>query len=170
MKSADPQSARLARLIALGVFITVFTCQAFYVRHLTQTPPDAWAQVDVAADHLGFDPYFHSQEYLVGFSYALSASFAAWMIARFVAARRTRSVAEAAGGLTLAGGIMVAGCFLIGCCGSPMLPIYIGLFGAKALQLGKPIMALISVVSVGCAYWCVSRRTNSEDCVDTCCK
>lgn len=170
MNSADPQSARLARLIALGVFIAVFTCQALYVRHLTQKPPDGWAQVDVAADHFGFDPYFHSQEYLVGFSYALSASFAVWMIARFIAARRTRSVAEAAGGLTLAGSLMVAGCFLIGCCGSPMLPIYIGLFGAKALQLGKPLMALISLVSVGCAYWCISRRSNADNCTDKCCK
>ena len=169
MNSAAPKSARLARLIALGVFITVFTCQAFYVRHLTQTPPDGWAEANVAADHFGFDPYFNSQEYLVGFSYALSASFAAWMIARFIAARRARSAAEAAGGLTLAGGLMVAGCFLIGCCGSPMLPIYIGLFGAKALQLGKPLMALISVVSVGCAYWCISRRAKAG-CVDECCK
>lgn len=65
---------------------------------------------------------------------------------------------------------MIAGCFLIGCCGSPMLPIYIGLFGAKALQLGKPLMALISVVSVGCAYWCISRRSNADNGTDKCCK
>ena len=170
MKSAARQSAALPNLIALGAFLAVFTCHAFYVRHLTLMPPDGWAQVDAAGDHFGFDPYFHSQEYLVGFSYALSASFAAWMIARFIAARRTRSAAEAAGGLTLAGALMVGGCFLIGCCGSPMLPIYIGLFGAKALQLGKPLMALVAVVSVGCAYWCVSRRPKPDNCVDNCCK
>ena len=133
-------------------------------------PPDGWAQVEAATHHLGFDPYIHGQDYFVGFSYALSASFAAWMIVRFMAARRATSAAAAAGSLTLAGGLMVAGCLLIGCCGSPMLPIYIGLFGAKALQLGKPLMALISVVSVGCAYWCISRRSNVDNCTNKCCR
>jgi hypothetical protein len=38
----------------------------------------------------------------------------------------------------------LAGCFMIGCCGSPMLGIYLGIFGAKALSVGKPLMTLVS--------------------------
>ena len=53
---------------------------------------------------------------------------------------------------------MAGGCFLIGCCGSPMLAVYLSLFGAKALGLGKPLMALVTLVSVNCGYWYFSRR------------
>ena len=65
---------------------------------------------------------------------------------------------------------MAGGCFLIGCCGSPMLAVYLSLFGAKALGLGKPFMALVTLVSVGCGYWCLSRRLAREStCMDDCC-
>jgi hypothetical protein len=48
--------------------------------------------------------------------------------------------------------------FLIGCCGSPMLPIYVSLFGSKAAGIGKPLMALISLISIGGGYLYVVRR------------
>ena len=50
------------------------------------------------------------------------------------------------------------GCFLIGCCGSPMLAVYVTLFGSRALGVGKPLTALVTLVSVDCGYWCLSRR------------
>jgi len=65
---------------------------------------------------------------------------------------------------------MAGGCFLIGCCGSPMLAVYLSLFGAKALGLGKPLMALVTLVSVSCGYWFLSRRfTRGSDCIGNCC-
>src|SRR5208283_3790556 len=57
-----------------------------------------------------------------------------------VGAHSQAHAGAAAGGLTLLGALMAGGCFLIGCCGSPMLAVYLSLFGAKALGLGKPLM------------------------------
>ena len=87
-------------------------------------------------------------------------AFATWALARSILFRQGRTVTAgaAAGGVTLVGALMAGGCFLIGCCGSPMLTVYLSLFGAKALGLGKPLMALVTLVSVSCGYWCLSRR------------
>lgn len=64
---------------------------------------------------------------------------------------------------------MASGCFLLGCCGSPMLGVYLALFGAKALGAGKPLMAGITLLSTGCGYWCLSRRFSRGGCVNDCC-
>jgi hypothetical protein len=51
-----------------------------------------------------------------------------------------------------------------------MLAVYLGMFGAKAFGLGKPLMALVTLVSVSCGYWCLSRRlARGNTCVDDCC-
>jgi hypothetical protein len=74
------------------------------------------------------------------------------------------------GGITLVGMLMAGGCFLIGCCGSPMLAVYVSLFGAKALGVGKPLTALVTLASVSCGYWCLSRRlVQGGVCADDCC-
>jgi hypothetical protein len=98
--------------------------------------------------------------FFIGFSYALGASFAAWALIRCISFRQARvaAVGAAAGGITLVGVLMAGGCFLIGCCGSPMLAVYVSLFGSRALGVGKPLTALVTLVSVGCGYWCLSRR------------
>jgi hypothetical protein len=113
--------------------------------------------------------YVVSQDYFVSFSYALSASFAVWATARFVSSRRRAAAIGAFGGISLVTFLAAAGCFLIGCCGSPMLPIYISLFGSKAAGVGKPLMALISLISIGGGYLYVMRRpecqcANPENC------
>ena len=106
------------------------------------------------------------------FSYALAAAFATWALSRTILFRQGRivSAGAAAGGVTLLGALMAGGCFLIGCCGSPMLAVYLSLFGAKALGLGKPLMALVTLVSVSCGYWYFSRRlARGSTCMDDCC-
>ena len=90
----------------------------------------------------------------------LAAAFTTWALRRSMFFRQGRAVAAgaAAGGATLVGALMAGGCSLIGCCGSPMLAAYLSLFGAKALGLAEPLMALVTLVSVSCGYWCLSRR------------
>jgi hypothetical protein len=79
-------------------------------------------------------------------------------------------VAGAAGSITFVSIILLAaGCFMIGCCGSPMLGVYLGIFGAKALGVGKPLMALVSLISVGIGYWYLLRRAKKEICLDSSC-
>jgi hypothetical protein len=67
------------------------------------------------------------------------------------------------GGLTLTGFLAVAGCFLVGCCGSPMLVVYLNLFGAGFLPLAKPLVAVVTTLAIIGAWWWMKRRKPSPD-------
>jgi hypothetical protein len=150
------------RLIPAGVFLAIFVAHALYVGARAASAPSGWSDfgMSTASGPLGLGAYWRAQEYFMGFSYAVGASFAAWALTRCISFRRARVAAggAAVGGITLVGVLMAGGCFLIGCCGSPMLAVYVSLFGARALGVGKPLTALVTLVSVGCGYWCLSRR------------
>ena len=165
----------LTRLIPAGAFVAIFVAHAIYVGAYAASAPAGWTDFGISAHvvgPLGLGAYWRGQDYFIGFSYALAATFAAWALSRSILFRQGRTVTAgaAAGGLTLLGALMAGGCFLIGCCGSPMLAVYLSLFGAKALGLGKPLMALVTLISVGCGYWCLSRHfARRNTCMDDCC-
>lgn len=141
------------------------------MRHLAEMPTEGWADVGVGQGGLwGFDYYIQAQDYYMGFSYALGAAFAVWAFINYLDVRQAAMAAGAAGSVTLVGVLMGAGCFLIGCCGSPMLGIYAGLFGAKALGVGKPLMALVTLLSVGFGYWYLNRSLARIGCSNSSCK
>jgi hypothetical protein len=164
----------VTRLIPAVVFVAIFVAHALYVGACAASAPSGWTDFGINAHvvgALGLGAYWRGQDYLIGFSYALAGAFATWALSRSILFRQGRTVTAgaAAGGVTLLGALMAGGCFLIGCCGSPMLTVYLSLFGAKALGLGKPLMALVTLVSVSCAYWCLSHRlergsTRMDDC------
>ena len=150
------------RLIPAGVFLAIFVAHALYVGARAASAPSGWSDfgMSTASGHLGLGAYWRAQEYFMGFSYAVGASFAAWALTRCISFRQAKVAAggAAVGGITLVGVLMAGGCFLIGCCGSPMLAVYVSLFGSRALGVGKPLTALVTLVSVSCGYWCLSRR------------
>jgi hypothetical protein len=148
---------RLILLLATVAFAAVFVGHVLYLRYLTIAPQKDWAD-DFNPSINFWQSYMISQDYFVSFSYALSASFAFWATARFMYSRRRAAAVGAFGGVSLLTLLTAAGCFLIGCCGSPMLPIYISLFGSKAAGIGKPLVALISLISTGGGYLYVVRR------------
>jgi hypothetical protein len=151
------------RLVPTIVFVAIFVAHALYVGACAVSAPSGWSDFGMSATTagpLGLGAYWRGQEYFIGFSYALGASFAAWALARCISFRQARVAAggAAVGGITLVGVLMAGGCFLIGCCGSPMLAVYVSLFGSRELGVGKPLTALVTLVSVSCGYWCLSRR------------
>jgi hypothetical protein len=153
----------MRKLLPAVVFVAIFVAHALYVGYCALSVPSGWTDDDIvknAAGYLGLGAYWGGQDYFIGFSYALGAAFATWALSRCIFLRQDMAVAAgaAAGGATLVGMLMAGGCFLIGCCGSPMLAVYLSLFGAKALGLGKSLTALITLASVSCGYWCLSRR------------
>ena len=166
MKGKPPGVAtHVLWLLGTTAFAAVFLGHVLYLRYLTGAAQKDWAD--------NFDPsvsfwqsYIIDQDYCVSFSYALSASFAVWATARFVYSRRRAAAIGAVGGISLVTFLAAAGCFLIGCCGSPMLPIYISLFGSEAAGIGKPLMALISLISIGGGYLYVLRRPECR-CADS---
>jgi hypothetical protein len=156
--------------LPLLVFLAVFAAHAFYLRHLAAIPTAGWADLDVGTGPLwGFASYVSEQNYYVGFSYAVGAAFAAWALIQYLRTHQAALAAGAAGGVTLVGGLLAGGCFLIGCCGSPMLGVYLGLFGDKALGVGKPLMAIVTLLSVGWGYWYLSRKLKNGSCEDGSC-
>lgn len=159
------------RLLPYVMFFGVFSGHALYLRIQAAMPAEGWADVGVGQGALwGFDYYVQAQDYYMGFSYALGAAFAVWAFLKYLTVRQVAMAAGAAGSVTLVGVLMGAGCFLIGCCGSPMLGIYAGIFGAKSLGVGKPLMALVTVLSVGFGYWYLSRRMSRIGCSDSSCQ
>jgi hypothetical protein len=158
VKGRPPATAtHVFLLLGTAAFVAVFLGHLLYLGYLTGAAQKDWAD--------NFDPsvsfwqsYVINQDYFVSFSYALSASFAVWATARFVYSRRRAAAIGAVGGVSLVTFLAAAGCFLIGCCGSPMLPLYISLLGSKATGIGKPLMALISLISISGGYVYVMRR------------
>ena len=59
-----------------------------------------------------------------------------------------QSVGTSAAGMTLGGLLGIAVCFLTGCCGSPMLPIYMGLLGPQFLSVTKPLTFGVTLISI----------------------
>lgn len=92
--------------------------------------------------------YIKSEEYWFGYSYALCFAFVASSIQSYRKSQCATSRNAAIGGATLSGFLAFAGCFLIGCCGSPMLVVWLNLFGAAFLPFAKPLIALITTITI----------------------
>lgn len=124
-----------------------------------------WASVLPIKESSWIDRYIQGQNYWLGYSYALSLAFTVSTFRRF--RERNSSVGKtlALGSLTFSGFIAFAGCFLLGCCGSPMLAVYLSLFGAGFLPLAKPLIAVLTTGFVGIS-WCWMNRSKS---VHQCC-
>jgi len=102
----------------------------------------------------------------LGASYALSAAFTvyAFMILR---ENRKRAVAGMTGGLVATGGLYMFGCYALGCCGSPMLPIWLGLFGAKGAHLGGPVVFAFTLASMAVGFFLLRRKSGCA-CGESC--
>lgn len=119
---------------------------------------DRWAAPLAPASSTWMDTYVRSQAYWNGISYAVPLAFAAAMYRRYRERRMCSDRTLAVGGLTISGVMSVVGCFLVGCCGSPMLAVYLGLFGAAFQPFAKPLSAIISAGSVTLAWLWMRRR------------
>lgn len=106
----------------------------------------------------GFKNYLQNQDYFLGLAYALAFAFATYALMQWRNSRR-QALAGAAFGLGLGSALWAGTCFLVGCCGSPMLSVWLGLFGTQAVGLTKPSVTAITALSVGCGYLCLRRKT-----------
>jgi len=108
------------------------------------------------------DRYIEGQDYLLGYSYGLALGFAAVAFRSYREKRSCSAGNFAMGSLTFSGLLAVAGCYLIGCCGSPMLGVYISLFGAGFLPFAKPVIAIITTISIIISWWWMNRQDRSN--------
>lgn len=122
----------------------------------------AWAALPPEGPTSWLPRYIEAQHYWLGYSYGLSLAFAAIAFRRFVRHRSSGAGKFALGGVTFSGLLAVGGCYLIGCCGSPMLVVWLNLFGAAFLPFAKPLVAGLSTVSIVAAWWWMIRKTRRD--------
>jgi len=145
--------------VTLCVFISIFAGHFLYATRDVSISDDSdddviWATYKFEQpEESRLNRYIGPGEYWLGLAYGLAGAFAAFSFLRAIKMRR-EALASSAGGIAL-GGLLWAGvCFFVGCCGSPMLSIYLGLLGPKFLGVTKPLtfgLTLLSIV-VGSAW------------------
>lgn len=106
--------------------------------------------------------YLGTQSYWLGLSYGMSLTFAAAAFRRYGEERRCAARNVALGSVTLSGFLAVASCYLLGCCGSPMLPIYMNLLGTAFLPFAKPLVAGLTALSLVGAWWWMKPSAGSR--------
>ncbi len=105
--------------------------------------------------------YLSNQDYFMGLSYGLAASFTVYSFMRFTG-RQRGGLGGAIGGLTITGILYFGGCFLLGCCGSPMLAVYLSLFGSSYAGFTKPLVLIITMLSIGLSWLWMKRKMRSN--------
>lgn len=148
-------------LYPLSTFAVVFTLHATY---------SIWKAIEVSRQWIQIgntNPsvlYFRRHDYLLGISYALAGAFTVYAFMKFLEHRRG-GLAGTIGGVTLTGILYVGGCFLLGCCGSPMLVVYLSLFGSSFLGVTKPLTLILTTISVAIGlFWMEKKVRASKSC------
>jgi hypothetical protein len=158
MKVKKPVTGFRRAVLPLVVFIGVAVFHFVWLYLFPEQNPaqTRWATMPQVTSPL--KRYIETQSYWLGYSYALAFSFAAVALRGYRERRSCTAKGLAIGGATFSGLLAVAGCYLIGCCGSPMLGVYLSLFGAAFLPLAKPLIATFTTVSVGLSWWWMSSQ------------
>jgi hypothetical protein len=138
----------------------VFLGQALWLSLQAARTASLWGTPSGGAYAAGVRAYLSSGDWWLGLSYGLSAAFVTYAFIR-LRAGQTAGAAGMAGGLSLIGVLYFAGCFLLGCCGSPMLIVYLSLFGASFLGFTKPLVFALTVASITLGYLWMERRAKA---------
>lgn len=139
-------------------FVIVFFLHAFYSTWKDIKLSNQWFQIE----NTGLlSLYFKRQDYLLGFAYAFAGAFTIYAFLKFLQNRRM-GASGLLGGVTLTGILYFGGCFLLGCCGSPMLAVYLGLFGSSFLGFTKPLVLILTIISVVIGFVCMEKKTKTS--------
>ena len=169
--------AALRRAVLPGVaFTVVVVLHVLWAKWFPEQDPaqSRWAPLPESLDPW-FSRYVGAGEFWLAYAYGLSAALATVALRNLREARRASraGLAEgglAAGSLTFAGAMALGGCFLVGCCGSPMLAVWLTVFGAKFLPFAKPFVAAITTATVVAAWvWMERRKHRCESGQAACC-
>lgn len=100
--------------------------------------------------------YFAGGEYFVGVSYALTAAFIAFAFIQFRNDRRASLKAAVGGGGWAV--LLWTLCFFTGCCGSPMLWVYVNLLGLAGLKIPKWGLLAVTAFFLSVGFLWMERR------------
>ena len=148
---------KISHVLAAAVFIAVLGVHVAW-NHPSQSDglsASSPESTEECTDSQG--TYVSSGAMWLGLSYASAGAFAAFCLGRLYLDRKA-ALAGTVGGLTLGGFVYVVACFMLGCCGSPMLGVYGGLLGPRFLGFAKPLLLVITLASIAIGYICIIRR------------
>ncbi len=148
---------RTKMLYTLAVFILVLAIHAAYSAWVSTQVQSVWVQPDEATWPAS---YIFNQDYMLGISYALACAFTVYAFMK-LSERNKKGAVGTLGGLTLTGLLYFGACFLTGCCGSPMLAVYLSVLGPSFLGFTKPIILAFTVLSIAASYIWMERKANS---------
>jgi hypothetical protein len=112
--------------------------------------------------------YINEQEYFLGISYALSFAFMAFAFLKFKEKRKEALKAAAGSGFLAV--VLWLSCFFFGCCGSPMLIVYLNLIGISSLKVPKAVLLLMTITFVSIGYIWLRRESPVVCCNGKPCK
>ena len=139
--------------------IVVMAIHVFWKIWRASVHANQWAQGTSTIDPLSL--YISQQDYFIGLSYALAAGFTVYSLLTFLSKHRA-GARGLLSGITVTGLLYFGGCFLVGCCGSPMLPVYLSLFGSSFLGFAKPMVFGLTLISVVLGFWWVRKNNCSS--------
>jgi len=145
--------------LPIGVFIATAALHYVWLGFFPETDPlqNQWVTVEPSVRTSWLQRYIETGSYYLGYSYALSLAFASEALRIYREKQHCTTRNLAIGSLSFSGVLAVAGCFLLGCCGSPMLAVYLSLFGASFLPIAKPLVALTTTLLIGFSWWWMTR-------------
>ncbi len=146
-------------ILPISVFIATAALHYVWLGLFPETDPiqDQWVAVETDSQTPWLGHYIETRSYYLGFSYALALAFATEVLRRYRERRLGTTRILAIGGMSYSGLLAVAGCYLLGCCGSPMLAVYLSFFGAAFLPVAKPFVALFTALLIGLSWWRMNR-------------
>ncbi len=143
---------------------TLYPVMAFFGVFILHGAYSLWAAARwVSLDNAPvISRYLAEQDYFMGMSYGLAAAFTVYSFMRFTGGQRG-GLGGTIGGLTMTGILYFAGCFLLGCCGSPMLAVYLSLFGSSYAGFTKPIVLIVTILSIGLSWLWMQRKAGTNN-------
>ena len=147
-----------SNVLAAIIFVVVFAIHYLWQGFFPEQDPLQSQWLSLPAENSWFRNYVEAQNYWLGYTYALSAAFATAAFRNYLKSPCWASKTFAIGGVTLSGFLAFAGCFLIGCCGSPMFVVWLNMFGAAFVPFAKPFIAFVTTITIAVAWWWMLQR------------
>ncbi len=144
---------KMKTLYILIAFLAIFAVHIAYSGWVATHTSSVWV-----TDDAGWPAsYISNQDYMLGISYALAGAFTVYAFLR-LSERHDRGAVGMLSGFTMTGILYFGACFLTGCCGSPMLAVYLSVLGPSFLGFTKPIILMFTVLSITASYFWMNQK------------
>lgn len=146
--------------LPLTVFLAVLCLH--FLWYTRWGPHVGWVSLGPTASPSPLLPYLESQSVWLGASYALSLAFAAAALRRYREERFCQTCYLTIGGISVSGILAIGGCYILGCCGSPMVAVYLSLFGTTFLPLAEPLAFLLTSLFLAAMWWWMNHAKSPQ--------